>query len=64
MLLSAGIERAAGVIACVDSDAENIFIGAAASAGCVRTCASLRGRRARTWSRSRCVPAPTEAISL
>jgi voltage-gated potassium channel len=30
VLLSAGIERAAGVIACVDSDAENIFIALSA----------------------------------
>ncbi|HWE33858.1 MAG TPA: potassium channel protein [Solirubrobacteraceae bacterium] len=30
VLLSAGVERAAGVIACVDSDAENIFIALSA----------------------------------
>jgi voltage-gated potassium channel len=55
VLLSAGIERAAGVIACVDSRTSS---SRSARASCARTCRSSRGPRGRTRRRSCCAPAP------
>ena len=62
VLRQAGIERARGVIACVDSDAENIFITLTARE-LSPTSRSSRAPPPRTPSASCCAPAPTRVIS-
>ncbi len=58
VLRSAGIMRAAGVMACVDSDAENIFITLTAGR-CAPRSPSWRGPASKTPRKSCAAPAPT-----